>query len=188
MTNEICTYIDTYQFVRVTNSTVLIAFSPSSRPMGSQISSRSTKFLVNLSSFWNYGKQRPFTSLDAIRNFAIVSEALYPQHLTWNRSLWRAEPTPNIKMIPWYSLSFILAMSASASLYVAIREILGFQQGPAISVAAGIGGLMQICINSFDVFLAVNMISTVDEYCFMLNHLCTTRRRRDDNNGKWRQI
>lgn len=156
--------------------------------MDSPTHSRFTKLRCNLSFCRNYITQCSFTSLDAIRHFAIISEALYPQYLTWNRSPWRAQPTRKRKLVPWYFLSFLIAMSASCSVYIATREIFRFQKDPEISVYTGIVGLMQICINSFNVFQAITMISTVHDYCFILNHVYKMRGRGCDDNGKWGKI
>lgn len=138
---------------------------------------------LNFRSFINYFSHCSFTSLDATRNLAKLSETLYPQYLTWNRLSWKVEPTQKVRLVPWYILSVLVAMSACNSVNIAIREILRFQKDPEINVYTGITGLLQICINSFNAVQAVVMISTVDEVCTLLNNVQKMRRPDLNENG-----
>lgn len=69
-----------------------------------------------------------FGIFEGMQRFAILTEYLYPQYITWDRVTWRPRATPKVKLGPWWIYSILTILAASHFLFVGIHEIAAFRK------------------------------------------------------------
>lgn len=117
----------------------------------------------------------PIGPYEALQHYAIFREALYPQYITWNRATWKPYPTPISKLIPWFSMSFILFMATMSYLYFVLREIISYEKDSDMSIAANLMFLLCICVSGLDIAVINTFVFKVHEICFALSNLGSTK-------------
>lgn len=112
------------------------------------------------------------TPYNALKRYVTLSETLYPQYITWNRTNWTTRPTGRfIRLVPWYLMSTLLTISATSFIGIIIRQLLIYNKDPDFSAARVLLLLGYIIFQSFGVSCAVTYIFHVDELCFIMNNM-----------------
>lgn len=131
--------------------------------------------------FYNL-RSTSFTACAALQRYVVLSEAIYPQYMTWNRTTWKPEPTPKSQLVPWYLLSLLVILISTNYSFVILRELVSFTKDPDISVKEAIilGFYTSVII------LSLGAIFTVanKEICFIFQNLQSINKLTYDDGKK----
>ncbi|OXA63030.1 hypothetical protein Fcan01_00928 [Folsomia candida] len=110
------------------------------------------------------------TPLKALQRFSRLSELLYPQPLSFDRTTWQPTPTPKSKLIPWYFLSFLCVLEGMSFYFILFQQILSHQKDPEISGTIHILLLILSIGYSFSTTIFFEYHTNVDEICFVIRN------------------
>ncbi|OXA62157.1 hypothetical protein Fcan01_01115 [Folsomia candida] len=111
------------------------------------------------------------TEFEALKRFAIFSEYLYPQFITWDRATWEPRPTQRKKLIPWFLLSSLVAIIGSIYLAMLIRHMASDKKDADITITVQLLLILRSCSNSVATTIIFTFVLKVNEMCFMLRNL-----------------
>lgn len=112
----------------------------------------------------------PLGIFDAVERFAIWSEYLYPQYITWDRLTWKPRPTTIKCLILWF-FSILTIFMTSHFICLAISELIAYQKD--VSSTQVLMLVIYLCFNSLTIVCMVIFMLKVDEICFIFGNMRT---------------
>lgn len=103
----------------------------------------------------------------ALQRFTILAEYLYHQQISWSRESWIPRPTKRRLLYKWYSLSFLLLVTAVILGYMGFGEFLisgqeNMTMGSRVMLALFILG------DVTGTGLIFSYVGKVDEICYII--------------------
>lgn len=146
------------------------------------------KFLKRIKNFKNSLKSVSLPSLTvshAVKRFAIFTEFLYPQFITWNRTTWKPSPTPkSVSLTAWVILSLLLPITTVALMFILIHELVVFRKDPDISSRQVLLCVWYICLSLLATVCVLTFFDRVHEFCFLMSNVQMIKDQVEEDGNK----
>lgn len=111
------------------------------------------------------------TPFEALQRFALLSEWLYPQFITWNRVTSVATVTPRKYLVKSYALTVLLALADVDIFVFCLTQLMSQVKDPDLKIPSAF--VMNACVLSFTIAVAISVtyIFKSDQLCFILHSL-----------------
>lgn len=121
--------------------------------------SKFSKFQISLDPF------------SAMQRYALFSQSIYPQYITWIRGSGRPFATQKSKLFPWFLFFGMTLLSNLYYLYIILYQILSYAKDPDISTREVITLLVFFGPSMVSLTNIVTYVLKSSEICFISGNL-----------------